>query len=88
MRPEAVFQNMLILYKIPISKICGKSKVKTISEILKIQFCHSKFNSQSSKKLAYVLFLPIPISLMNPLKCMIGLQTFAAVLEKESGKLH
>ena len=25
---------------------------------------------------------------MNPLKCMIGLQTFAAVLEKESGKLH
>ena len=88
MRPEAVFQNMLILYKIPISKICGKSKVKTISEILNMQFCLSMFNSQSSKKLAYVLFLPIPISLMNPLKCMIGLQTFAAVLEKESGKLH
>ena len=45
MRPEAVFQNVLILYEIAISRICGKSKVKTSSEILKIQFCYSMFNS-------------------------------------------
>ena len=45
MRPEAVFQNVLILYEIAISRICGKSKVKTSSEILKIKFCYSMFNS-------------------------------------------
>ena len=41
MRPEAVFQNVTICNKILISGICGKIKVKTISELWKIQFCHS-----------------------------------------------